>query len=66
MRSRCLRALAVVVLLGGVATSAVAQTDFTTYMSLGDSLAAGFESNSLVETHQRSSVPALPEMRDPG
>jgi lysophospholipase L1-like esterase len=59
MHSRCLRALAIVVLLGGVATSAVAQTDFTTYMSLGDSLAAGFESNSLVETHQRTSVPAL-------
>jgi hypothetical protein len=53
------RALAIVVLACGMAVSSSAQTDFTTYMSLGDSLTAGFLSNSLVETHQRSSVPAL-------
>jgi lysophospholipase L1-like esterase len=33
--------------------------DFTLYMSLGDSLAAGTVSSSLVVTHQRNSVPAL-------
>lgn len=32
---------------------------FTSYYSIGDSLAAGFESGSLVETHQRVSAPAL-------
>ena len=32
---------------------------FTAYYSIGDSLAAGFESGSLVETHQRVSAPAL-------
>jgi len=36
-----------------------AQTNFTTYVSVGDSLAAGFESNALVETHQNRSVPFL-------
>src|SRR5678815_1246609 len=38
---------------------AEAQTNFTTYVSVGDSLAAGFESNALVETHQNRSVPFL-------
>jgi lysophospholipase L1-like esterase len=32
---------------------------FTAYYSIGDSLAAGFESGSLVETHQVVSAPAL-------
>jgi lysophospholipase L1-like esterase len=41
------------------ATRADAQTNFTTYVSVGDSLAAGFESNALVETHQNRSVPFL-------
>jgi len=36
-----------------------AQTTFSVYVSVGDSLAAGFSSGSLVETHQRNSVPAL-------
>ena len=36
-----------------------AQTNFNTYVSVGDSLAAGFESNALVETHQNRSVPFL-------
>ena len=45
--------------LGTAAVRADAQTNFTTYVSVGDSLAAGFESGSLVETHQNRSVPAL-------
>jgi lysophospholipase L1-like esterase len=32
---------------------------FTSYYSIGDSLAAGYTNNSLVETHQVNSVPAL-------
>jgi lysophospholipase L1-like esterase len=36
-----------------------AQANLGTYVSVGDSLAAGFQSNSLVETHQVGSVPAL-------
>ncbi len=40
------------------ATAAHAQTNFTTYVSLGDSLAGGFSSGALVETHQMNSVPA--------
>jgi lysophospholipase L1-like esterase len=35
------------------------QVSFGVYVSVGDSLAAGFSNGSLVETHQRSSVPAL-------
>jgi len=43
-----------------VAASARAQSiSFTAYFSLGDSLAAGFSSGSLVETNQLRSVPAL-------
>jgi lysophospholipase L1-like esterase len=42
-----------------MASPAPAQTDFTVYVSVGDSLAAGFSSGALVETHQRNSVPAL-------
>jgi len=45
--------------LGAAAVRAEAQTNFTTYVSVGDSLAAGFESGSLVETHQNRSAPAL-------
>jgi lysophospholipase L1-like esterase len=47
------------VLLASAVTAAEAQTNFTTYVSVGDSLAAGFQSNALVETHQNRSVPAL-------
>jgi lysophospholipase L1-like esterase len=56
-----LRFSASVALLGlaAASTPAGAQTNFTTYVSVGDSLAAGFESGSLVETHQSRSVPAL-------
>jgi lysophospholipase L1-like esterase len=39
--------------------AAVAQTDFTRYVSLGDSLTAGFDSGSLVQTNQATSYPAL-------
>lgn len=46
-------------LLAAAASPGAAQTNFTAYVSVGDSLAAGFESNSLVETHQNRSVPAL-------
>jgi lysophospholipase L1-like esterase len=46
-------------MVAATAGPAVAQTNFTTYVAVGDSLAAGFESNSLVETHQNRSVPAL-------
>jgi lysophospholipase L1-like esterase len=41
------------------AASAQAQTNFGTYVAIGDSLAAGTVSSSLVETHQVDSVPAL-------
>jgi len=36
-----------------------AQTNFTSYVALGDSLTAGFTNASLVEAHQRRSYPAL-------
>jgi lysophospholipase L1-like esterase len=48
---------ALVLVLGGSAASA--QTDFRTYVALGDSLTAGFSSGSLVVTHQANSYPAL-------
>jgi lysophospholipase L1-like esterase len=41
------------------AASASAQVNFGSYVSVGDSLAAGYQSNALVETHQAGSVPAL-------
>ncbi len=58
MRRPAFIALAAV-FLGAAAVRADAQTNFTTYVSVGDSLAAGFESGSLVETHQNRSAPAL-------
>jgi lysophospholipase L1-like esterase len=39
--------------------AAQAAPNFGTYVAIGDSLAAGFVSGSLVENHQASSVPAL-------
>lgn len=42
-----------------VAAPVQAQISFTSYVSIGDSLAAGYESGSLVKTHQVNSVPAL-------
>jgi len=56
MRNRFLLAAAVLAL----PSLAGAQTiNFGTYVSVGDSLAAGFVSGSLVQTHQATSVPAL-------
>ena len=45
--------------VAAAARPAAAQTNFSRYVSVGDSLAAGVESGSLVETHQLRSVPAL-------
>jgi len=59
MRDSIYRVLWQAILVLGIAAAAPAQTDFTTYVSLGDSLAAGFTSGALVETHQRNSMPAL-------
>jgi hypothetical protein len=59
MRDSTFRALWHAILVLGIAAAAPAQTDFTTYVSLGDSLAAGVSSGALVETHQRNSMPAL-------
>ena len=59
MRLRASIALSALGLAALSAAPAAAQTNFTTYVAVGDSLAAGFESNSLVETHQNRSVPAL-------
>jgi lysophospholipase L1-like esterase len=53
---------ALAVLLACAAAPLGAQTSapvFTAYYSIGDSLAAGFESGSLVATHQVVSAPAL-------
>jgi lysophospholipase L1-like esterase len=41
------------------ATAASAQTNFSLYVALGDSLTAGFTNGSLVQTHQAVSYPAL-------
>jgi lysophospholipase L1-like esterase len=48
-----------VLALAAAVRPAAAQTNFSRYVSIGDSLAAGVESASLVETHQLRSVPAL-------
>src|SRR4051794_41017511 len=45
--------------LGLAASAAFAQVDFTRYVSLGDSLTAGFWSGGLVSTVQVNSYPAL-------
>jgi lysophospholipase L1-like esterase len=53
---------AVLVLSVAVAMSAApiaAQTNFTSYVALGDAFTAGFSNGSLVEAHQRRSYPAL-------
>ena len=56
MRRSVLIVLAAVFVAAGPAG---AQTNFTTYVAVGDSLAAGVESNALVATHQNRSVPFL-------
>ena len=58
-------ALAAVLLAWPLAPPAAGQAttpgpiSFTAYFSIGDSLAAGYMNNSLVETHQVDSIPAL-------
>jgi lysophospholipase L1-like esterase len=63
MTIRTLRVLAAVALLGpgtGFAQSTTpAAPTFTNFFAIGDSLAAGFSSDSLVDAHQMNSVPAL-------
>ena len=56
MRRSVLIVLAAVFVAAGPAG---AQTNFTTYVAVGDSLAAGVESNALVATHQNRSLPFL-------
>lgn len=58
MRSKTTVVLAVLA-AALVPAPARAQSSLSVYVSLGDSLAAGFSNGSLVETHQRTSVPAL-------
>ncbi len=52
-------ALAAVLALPVAFAQAPSGVNFANYVSVGDSLAAGFTSNSLVDTHQANSVPAL-------
>jgi lysophospholipase L1-like esterase len=59
MTPRIHRALAAFALGLSTAAAAQAQTNFTTYIAIGDSLAAGYSSGALVETNQATSVPAL-------
>lgn len=59
MRNRNRTGLLALTLVAGFALPARAQVSFNDYVSIGDSLAAGFSSGSLVEPHQRNSVPAL-------
>jgi lysophospholipase L1-like esterase len=48
-----------VALVATAAAPAFAQSNLNVYVALGDSLTAGFVNNSLLETHQRNSFPAL-------
>ena len=57
--SRALTALVLAVLVLAAAPAVEAQPDFSRYVSLGDSLTAGFTSSSLVETAQANSYPAI-------
>jgi lysophospholipase L1-like esterase len=55
-----LQSLAVLAALAVLLEPASARAQaITVYVSVGDSLAAGFSNGSLLETHQRKSVPAL-------
>jgi lysophospholipase L1-like esterase len=51
--------LAVPVAAALALTGDAAAQDFTTYIAVGDSLSAGYTSNSLIEAAQLNSVPAL-------
>jgi lysophospholipase L1-like esterase len=59
MRMRTARLPLALAVLATAVSPAAAQTNFSVYVSVGDSLAAGFSSGSLVESHQANSVPAL-------
>lgn len=59
MNPRTLPTMAAALALLGAAGLAQAQVSFQSFVVVGDSLAAGYSSGSLVETHQRNSVPAL-------
>jgi lysophospholipase L1-like esterase len=58
LSGRFTSALALLLALPALA-AAQGAPNFATYVSIGDSLAAGFVSGSLVENHQVNSVPAL-------
>jgi len=55
----CALALAVLVPAAALAQPNTGSANFTRYVAIGDSLTAGFQSGSLVETAQRNSYPAL-------
>jgi len=59
MRSRSRLTLTAALLALPALAAAQTPPSFTMYVSIGDSLAAGFVSGALVETHQVNSVPAL-------
>jgi lysophospholipase L1-like esterase len=59
MFRRAAKTLLFTLVLGAGSTAAFAQADFTRYVSLGDSLTAGFWSGGLVSTVQVNSYPAL-------
>jgi lysophospholipase L1-like esterase len=54
-----IRSFVIVLALGAAAAAQAQQPSFGTLVAIGDSLAAGTVSSSLLETHQRHSVPAL-------
>ncbi len=57
--SNSFRSLGLLVAAVAVATPALAQPNFTRYVSVGDSLTAGFQSGGLLGTLTRNSYPAL-------
>jgi lysophospholipase L1-like esterase len=59
MNTRISRTALIVAIALGISGSAIAQSNFNTLVVIGDSLAAGFSSASLVVSHQTNSVPAL-------
>lgn len=50
---------ALILVVAGLPSVSRAQANFNNYFSVGDSLAAGYSSGALVESHQATSVPAL-------
>jgi lysophospholipase L1-like esterase len=61
-----LLALALAVPAGAVFAVNTGQADFTHYVSVGDSLTAGFTSGSLIDISQRVDYPALIELQATG